>query len=106
MLEVGRNLWEKPEMQEHLDYAIYAEYSLDDKPMQPGANTRIFNKQEVRVGDSIGADLKTGIITLKRGLYHITAFGTVSYADLSKDTDGKVSTRLRPNGSYCLIVQG
>jgi hypothetical protein len=32
------------------DYAVYAEYSLSNKPMVAGWNARVFNKKEIQEG--------------------------------------------------------
>jgi hypothetical protein len=63
------------------EYAVYAEYSLTNKPMVAGWNTRVFNKREVQEGDHISLDDKTGVVTLKRGDYHVTAMSLVNYYD-------------------------
>lgn len=82
------------------EYAVYSEYSDSDKPMQPGANTRAFNRTEVESGNSIKLDKSTGVVTLKPGTYHITASSIVTYYDPKTDTDGRVTNLARSWGGY------
>ncbi|HEX4497426.1 MAG TPA: hypothetical protein VIE43_17265 [Thermoanaerobaculia bacterium] len=85
------------------DFAVYSEYSDSDKPMQAGANTRVFNRVEVESGHSISLDKTTGVVTLKPGTYHITASSIVTFFDPATDTDGKVTNQARSWGGYCRL---
>jgi hypothetical protein len=85
------------------EFAVYSEYSDSDKPMQPGANTRVFNTIEVPSGGSIKLDKNTGVITLAPGTYHITASSIVTPYDPAVDTDGRVTNQARPFGGYCRL---
>jgi hypothetical protein len=89
------------------DLAVYSEMSPNGlKKVAPGWNTRIFNKADVTppAGSSIGVDMTTGYITLKRGTYHITASSLVTYNDLKVDpaAPGWI-THERPNGGYARL---
>ncbi len=83
------------------DYAVYAEYSLSNKPMVAGWNTRVFNKKEVQEGENISLDDKTGVVTLKAGLYHMTAMSLVNYYDMAKPTI--IPTSLTPPVGYARL---
>lgn len=83
------------------DYAVYAEYSLTNKPMVPGWNTRVFNRREVEEGDHISLDDQTGVVTLKEGTYHITAMSLVNYYDTEKPTI--IPNSLTPPAGYARL---
>jgi hypothetical protein len=83
------------------DYAVYAEYSLSNKPMVAGWNTRVFNKREIEEGKNISLDDQTGVVTLKPGLYHITAMSLVNYADPANPTI--IPTTLTPPAGYARL---
>jgi hypothetical protein len=85
------------------EFAVYSEYSDSDKPMQPGANIRVFNRVEVPSGGSIQLNESTGVITLSPGTYHITASSIVTPYDPAIDTDGRVTNQPRPFGGYCRL---
>jgi hypothetical protein len=82
-------------------YAVYAEYSLSNKPMVAGWNTRVFNKREVESGTNISLDDKTGVVTLKPGLYRVTAMSLVNYADAANPTI--IPTTLSPPAGYARL---
>jgi hypothetical protein len=84
-----------------VDYAVYAEYSLSSKPMVAGWNTRVFNKREVEDGKNISLDDQTGVVTLKPGLYRITAMSLVNYADPANPTI--IPTTLTPPAGYARL---
>lgn len=84
-------------------YAVYSEYSDSDKPMQRGANTRVFNRVDAQSRNSIKLDMSTGVVSLKRGTYHITACSILAFFDPATDTDGRVTNVDRPFGSYCRL---
>jgi hypothetical protein len=54
------------------EYAVFTEFSPDNKMMIPGFNTRVFTDVDSQRGDSIRCNFKTGAITLAPGSYHIT----------------------------------
>ncbi len=83
-------------------YAVFAEHSPVSKRMQPGMNTRVFNKVEVNVGDAIRLDERTGVITLAPGTYHITGFSATVYYT-GKEPPEMISTRDPANGGYCRL---
>lgn len=61
------------------EYAVFTEFSPDNKMMTPGFNTRVFTDVDSQRGDSIRCDFKTGAITLAPGSYHITGFSMSTY---------------------------
>lgn len=83
------------------DFAVYAEYSLSSKPMVAGWNTRIFNKREVEEGKNISLDDQTGVVTLKPGVYRISAMSLVNYADPANPTI--IPTTLSPPAGYARL---
>lgn len=83
------------------DYAVYAEYSLSNKPMVPGWNTRVFNKKEVQQGENIGLDERTGVVTLRAGRYHITAMSLVNSYDAANPT--VIPTLSAPPAGYARL---
>jgi hypothetical protein len=85
------------------DCAVFAEWSDADKQMQPGANTRVFNRVEVESAGAIRLDQATGVVTLMPGMYHITASSIVTPYDPASDVDGRVSPQARPWGGYCRL---
>ena len=83
------------------DYAVYAEYSLSNKPMVAGWNARVFNKKEVQEGGDISLDERTGVVTLRAGLYHVTAMSLVNYYDVANPTI--IPTSLTPPAGYARL---
>jgi len=61
------------------DYAVFTEFSPDNKPMKGGWNRRVFTDTDVRKGTAIQCDFATGIVTLAPGAYHITGLSMVAY---------------------------
>jgi hypothetical protein len=61
------------------DYAVFSEFSPDNKTMTPGFNARVFTDVDSQRGNSIRCDFKTGAITLAPGSYHITGFSMSTY---------------------------
>ena len=61
------------------EYAVFTEFSPDNKAMTPGFNTRVFTDVNSQRGNSIRCDFKTGAITLAPGSYHITGFSMSTY---------------------------
>jgi|GEM_PF-3114650 len=86
------------------DRAVYAEHSDSQKRMEPGWCPRVFNRTEVQEGSSIACDPLSGVITLDRGVYHITGSSQVTYND---DTVHPLEpgwpTKPIPNGGYCRL---
>jgi hypothetical protein len=85
------------------DFAVYAEWSDEHKPMQPEANVRVFNRVEVESKGSTSLDMATGAVTLRPGTYHITASSIVTPFYPEFDTDGRVTPQLRPYGGYARL---
>jgi hypothetical protein len=85
------------------EFAVYSEYSDSNKPMQPEANPRVFNRVEVQSGECIGLDQNTGVVTLRPGAYHITASSLVTPYYPATDIDGRVTDDPRPLGAYCRL---
>lgn len=83
------------------EYAVYAEYSLSNKPMVAGWNTRVFNTREVQEGQSISLDDQTGVVTLKAGRYHITASSLVNLYDMAHLTTIPMS--MAPPAGYARL---
>ena len=83
------------------DYAVYAEYSLTNKPMEAGWNTRVFNKREVEQGENIRLDDQTGVVTLTPGVYHITAMSLINYYDTTQPTI--IPNSLTPPAGYARL---
>jgi len=90
--------------------AVYAEHSDSMKPMVldpdvhagvAGWNVRVFNRTEVRIGDTIHLEHGTGVVTLGPGLHHITASSIVTYDDLAGT--GHVLTKIDPFAGYCRL---
>jgi hypothetical protein len=86
-----------------VEIAVYAEHSDTTKPMAEGWNTRVFNRVEAQIGQSIGLEKATGHVRLGPGLYHITGSSIVTYNDPDHEVDGRMSTELRPYGGYCRL---
>ena len=61
------------------EYAVFTEFSPDNKTMTPGFNTRVFTDVDSQRGNNIRCDFKTGAITLAPGSYHITGFSMSTY---------------------------
>jgi hypothetical protein len=84
-------------------YAVFAEHSPAMKPVQPGMNTRVFNKIEARSPDgAIRLDEATGEITLPPGTYHLSGFSSVAY-NTGDEPPEMVTTRSPANGGYCRL---
>ena len=89
------------------EVAVYAEHSDSKKPMvlhpelpprDRGWNVRVFNRTEVEKGGSIRREDGNGVVTLRPGLYHITACSLVTYDDWA--APGRVTTDTQPYGGY------
>lgn len=100
-----------PEVVSQPEIAVYAEHSDSMKPMtidptlpekMSGWNVRVFNRTEVRRGNSIHLEQGTGVVTLGPGLHHITASSLVTYDRLSP-IPGRVSTEQWPFGGYARL---
>jgi hypothetical protein len=83
------------------DYAVYAEYSLSNKPMVAGWNARVFNKKEVQEGGNISLDDRTGVVTLRAGLYHVTAMSLINSYDVANPTI--IPTSVAPPAGYARL---
>jgi hypothetical protein len=83
------------------DYAVYAEYSLSNKPMVAGWNARVFNKKEVQESSNINLDDRTGVVTLQAGLYHVTAMSLVNSYDMANTA--VIPTLMAPPAGYARL---
>jgi hypothetical protein len=84
-------------------YAVFSEYSPILKPMQPGMNTRVFNRVDARSAEgAIQLDESTGVITLPPGTYHITGFSTTVYFTGNEPPE-MVEPRSLAAGGYCRL---
>jgi hypothetical protein len=82
------------------EYAVYAEHSDSNKPIVSGWNARVFNRKEVQSGTSISLDDKTGVVTLKPGLYHITTSSIVTYSDPKDPNSTLIPMKTAASGGY------
>lgn len=84
------------------DFAIFVEYSPQNKKMMPGWNRRVFTDTEARKGDSIRCDSVTGVVTLAPGSYHLSGLSIVGY-DSSKEPPEMTATRSPAAAGYCRV---
>lgn len=84
------------------EFAVYCEKSPQSKEMVSGANPRVFNHVDAQRGSSIILNPSTGAVTLRPGLYHISACSVVT-SFTEQDIDGRVTTVSRPNGGYAVL---
>jgi hypothetical protein len=89
------------------EFAVYAEHSDTNKKMVAGAgpydgwNARVFNRTEVPPrGENISLDSKTGVVVLKRGVYHLTGCSLVTY--FYPEIAG-VPSQMPALGGYCRL---
>ncbi len=83
------------------EHAVFAEYSLSLKPLQPGANTRVLNTVEVKSRGGITLDPGTGVVLLTAGTYHILATSIVTpYTE--GDTE-QITLQTKPYAGYCRL---
>jgi hypothetical protein len=84
------------------DFAVFVEFSPQNKKMLPGWNRRVFTDTDSRKGDSIRCDFATGVVTLAAGYYHISGLSSVGY-DSSKEPPEMTATRSPAAAGYCRV---
>ncbi len=84
------------------DFAVFVEYSPQNKKMLPGWNRRVFTDTDARKGDSIRCDAATGVVTLAPGFYHLSGLSMVGY-DSSKEPPEMTATRSPAAAGYCRL---
>ena len=84
------------------DYAVFTEFSPDNKPMKGGWNRRVFTDTDVRKGAAIQCDFATGIVTLAPGAYHITGLSMVAYNSGGEPPE-MTSIRAPASAGYCRL---
>jgi hypothetical protein len=84
------------------EYAVFTEFSPDNKAMSPGFNIRVFTDVDSRRGNSISCDFKTGAITLAPGSYHITGFSMATYNSGSEPPE-MTTVRSPAAAGYCRL---
>jgi hypothetical protein len=85
-------------------YAVFAEHSPETKRVQPGMNTRVFNRTEAQSPDkTIQRDEETGVITLPPGTYHIIGFSTTVYSPGGEPPEMVATQAPFSNGGYCRL---
>ncbi|MGA7490080.1 MAG: hypothetical protein WBW74_24420, partial [Xanthobacteraceae bacterium] len=84
------------------EYAVFSEFSPDNKAMSPCFNTRVFTDIDSQRGNSIRCDFKTGAITLAPGSYHITGFSMSTYNSGSEPPE-MTTVRSPAAAGYCRL---
>jgi len=84
------------------DYAVFTEYSPQNKKLLPGWNRRIFTDTDSRKGNGIQCDFKTGIVSLVPGTYHLSGISIVAY-DSSTAPPEMTTTRSPAAAGYCRL---
>lgn len=88
--------------QSSTDYAVFTEYSPQNKKLLAGWNRRIFTDTDSRKGNSIQCDFETGIVTLAPGIYHLSGLSIVAY-DSSTAPPEMTTTRSPAAAGYCRL---
>lgn len=88
------------------EFAVYSEYSSHTTSISPGANVRVFNHIDNEQGDSIKLSQDTGVINLKKGLYHITASATSCFEQVNATPFVKDNNEAHCQLSYAAGEQG
>lgn len=83
-------------------FAVFTEFSPDNKAMQPGWNRRVFTDVTVRRGEAIQCDLTSGLITLAPGTYRLTGFSTVTYESGGNPPE-MATVRTPASAGYCRL---
>jgi hypothetical protein len=79
--------------------AVFAEFALETKPMQPGWNKRVFNRVETQTSEDIIL-FEDGTIELFPGFYQIDAISITSYLNFTN-----ASSPVQGNyPGYCIIA--
>src|SRR5215813_9931058 len=84
------------------EYAVFTEFSPDNKMMTPGFNTRVFTDVDSQRGNSIRCDFKTGAITLAPGSYHMTGFSMATYNSGGEPPE-MTTIRSPASAGYCRL---
>ena len=84
------------------EYAIFTELSPDSKLMKDGWNTRVFTNTDTQKGRGITCDFTTGIVTLARGIYHVTGLSMVAYATGGEPPE-MTTIRAPASAGYCRL---
>lgn len=85
-----------------IDYAVFTEFSPQNKKLLPGWNRRIFTDTDSRKGSSIQCDFETGIVSLAPGTYHLSGLSIVAY-DSSTAPPEMTTTRSPAAAGYCRL---
>lgn len=80
---------------------MFCEYSLSLKPVEAGANVRIFNRVEAASAGAITLDTNSGAIALTHGTYRISAVSIV--APYHEGDTEQVTLVASPYGGYCRL---
>ncbi|MEJ8473104.1 hypothetical protein [Roseibium algae] len=70
--------------------------------MEWSQSDRVLNRVSAQIGKVIALDPATGLVSLHASTYRISGVSVITYFDQTLDTDGRVSTRSRPNASYAI----
>src|SRR5688572_15694337 len=83
-------------------FAVFTEFSPDNKGLKPGWNRRVFTDVTARRGDAIQCDLTSGLITLAPGTYRLTGFSTVAY-NTGGEPPEMATVRSPASAGYCRL---
>jgi hypothetical protein len=89
-------------MSSSAEYAVFTEFSPDNKQALAGWNRRVFTDTDVRKGATIQCDFTTGIVTLAPGAYHISGLSMVAYFT-SDDPPETIVPRSPASAGYCRL---
>ena len=84
------------------DYAVFTEMSPESKPLKAGWNRRIFTDTDARNGKAIQCDFATGIVTVTRGVYHISGLSVVTY-NTGGEPPEMATVRSPASAGYCRL---
>jgi len=84
------------------DYAVFTEFSPNNKQMKAGWNRRFFTDTDVRKGTAIQCDLAKGIVTLAAGAYHLSGFSTAAYNSGGEPPE-TTTIRSPASAGYCRL---
>ncbi len=89
-------------MSSSVEYAVFTEFSPDNKPANRGWNRRIFTDTDVCKGTAIQCDFTTGIVSLAPGAYHIFGLSAVAYF-AEDDPPETIVPRSPASAGYCRL---
>ena len=89
-------------MSSSAEYAVFTEFSPENKQALPGWNRRIFTDTDARKGTTIQCDFTTGIVTLAPGAYHISGLSMVAYFT-KDDPPETIVARSPASAGYCRL---